>query len=58
MTACQKAMEVYSETMEENPVEIKSIAVHEEFYKEDVAVKPVGGRRNRHRGWNLAMECR
>jgi hypothetical protein len=55
--ACQEAMEVYPEKMEANPVEMMSIPMCGEFREEDAAVKPVGGQRKWHRGWNLATEC-
>jgi hypothetical protein len=44
--------------MKANPEEMQSGAKHLEVPKERAAVKPVGGLRKLHMGWNLAAEHR
>jgi hypothetical protein len=51
-------MKADRETTEADSAELGSVAVHREVPKEDVIVKPVGGRKKRHRGRNLAADRR
>jgi hypothetical protein len=39
-----------------NPDEMESKEEHQEVPKERAAVKPGGGLRKQHRGWNLALQ--
>jgi hypothetical protein len=57
-TACQEATGAYPEKLEAKPEEMEFGAEHWEVPKEHAAVKPVGGLRKQHSGWNLAIEHR
>jgi hypothetical protein len=52
--SCQEATEANPEKMEANPVEMKSVGVHEEFHMEDATVQSSGTMKKGHRGWHLA----
>jgi hypothetical protein len=51
-------MEVCLDSKEPNLEEMQSRVEHQEVPKEHASVKPVGGLRKRHRGWNLAAKRR
>jgi hypothetical protein len=53
-TASHEATEADAEKIEPNPGMMHSISEHEEVPKEDAIVKPVKGRKKRHRGQKLA----
>jgi hypothetical protein len=59
--ACQEATEANPEKMKLHPggiqpdsAELESVPLHQEVPMEDAIVKPVGGRKKRHRGRHLA----
>jgi hypothetical protein len=54
MMPCLRKTEVTA--LKENQEEMHSGAEQREVSKEHAAVKPIGGLRKRHRGWNLAAE--
>jgi hypothetical protein len=49
-TTCHEAMEGDTKEIELNPGMMQSVAEHQEAPKEDAIVKPVEGRKKRHRG--------
>jgi hypothetical protein len=53
-TACHGATEIDTEKIEPNPEMMQSVEEHQEIPKEGAIVKPVEGRKKRHRGRKLA----
>jgi hypothetical protein len=52
--ACQEATEVYSDKMEADAEEMKSVAEQEKDPKEDATVETGRAPNKQHRGWHLA----
>jgi hypothetical protein len=57
-TACHEATETNTEKTEPDSRMMQSIAEHQVALKEDAVVKPVKGRKERHRGRKPAAELR
>jgi hypothetical protein len=55
MKADREAMETYAEKMEASPDEMKSVAVHEEVPKEEIAANTFGALKKRHGDRHLAV---
>jgi hypothetical protein len=53
-TACHKTTEMDTKKIQPDPRMVHSAAEHQEVPKEDAIVKPVKGRKKRHRGRKLA----
>jgi hypothetical protein len=55
--ACQEVVEACLESMEQTSLEVESMAVYEEVFKEEAAVKTVGALKKWHRAQHLAIRC-